>query len=136
MGKGETVTVPPAGGCLATQERTVLVGCWETGISLAGETLFSNSPCPELELRLQVAQRIQAKTLYTRSLWMPGLPTSCHVGKLGPRVGSKQSRVTQLEISKFPKAVNFPPSLPAGFPLLGPMRGPEFSSLQGWGRLG
>ena len=37
----------------------MLVGCWETGISLAGETLSSNSPCPELELRLQVAQRIQ-----------------------------------------------------------------------------
>lgn len=109
----------------------MLVGCCETGTSLAGETLSSNSPCPELELRLQVAQRIQAKTLYTRSVWVPGLPASCHVGKLGPRVGSKQSRVTELEISKFPKAVNFPPSLPACFPLLGPMRGPEFSSLQG-----
>lgn len=42
----------------------MLVGCWETGISLAGETLSSNSPCPELELRLQVAQRIQAKTVH------------------------------------------------------------------------
>lgn len=123
MRKGEMVTVPPAGGCLATQERMVLVGCWETGISLAGETLCSNSPCPELELRLQVAQRIQAKTLYTRSVWMPGLPASCHVEWVASSLGS------QLEISKFPKAVNFPPSLPAGFRLLGPMRGPEFSSL-------
>lgn len=68
---------------------------------------------------------------------MPGLLASCHVGKLGPRVGSKQPRVTQLEISKIPKAVNFAPFLPACFPLLcGPVRGPEFSSLQGWGRLG
>lgn len=112
--KGEMVTVPPAGGCLATQERMVLVGCWETGISLAGETLSSNSPCPELELRLQVAQRIQAKTLYTRSVWMPGLPASCHVGKLGPRVGSKQSRVTQLrdqQVSKSCKLSSLPPCL-------------------------
>lgn len=81
----------------------MLVGCQGTGIPLAGETLSSNSPFPELELRLQVAQRIQAKTLYTRSVWMPGLPASCHVGELGPSVGSKQPRVTQLRSARFQK---------------------------------
>ena len=84
-------------------------------ISLTGDSLSSLSPLPELELRLQVAQRIQEKSPYPRSAWMPGLPPSCHVGKLGPRVGSKQPRVTQLEKSKIPKVVSFPPCLPAFF---------------------